>query len=439
MRSPSVLALALATVAVPALSVPAAAAGLVDLQRLAQQHDAGFAAARQAFLAGQEKWPLARAAILPAVAVSANLSRSETDTSATPAVGYSPYGYSVSLTQPLYAPGTWAGVEQGRLQADQAGIALRRAEQDLILRTAQAYFEVLKAESALAVVKAQQAAIAEQLAQARLGFEVGVATITDTHEAQARFDLTRAQEIEAANAVEVRRRALEKIIQTPLPVLAVWSTRATLPGVGDKPQADWIRQAEAASLPVRLAQLDEQIAQAGVGRVRADARPKVNLSASFSDSRNAYLSSGTLDTQTAKLGVDLTWPLYDGGRTGAGVREAQAGLDKARFDLEERRRQAGLEAREAHLGLVAGLARVKALEAAVNSSQLQIQSTRTGLEVGIRTRVDVLNAQQQLAAAHKDLDAARYDLLLTGLKLKAAVGDLTEADLAAADTRLSQP
>lgn len=431
--------LRLTACALALLAVPASAAGLVDIHRLAQQHDAGFAAARQAYRAGLEKQPLARAVALPSVVLSANLSRNQTDTSVTPSVGYSPYGYTLSLTQPLYAPGTWAGVEQGRLQAEQAGIALRRAEQDLILRAAQAYFEVLKAEAALAVVKAQQAAIAEQLAQARLGFEVGVATITDTHEAQARFDLTQAQEIEAANAVEVRRSALEKIIQTPLPALAVWSASAALPAVGDKAPADWIRQAIDAGLPVRLAQIDEQIAREGVGRVRADDRPKVNLSASFSDSRNSYLSAGTIDTQSAKLGVDLTWSLYDGGRTGAGVREAQAGLDKAHFELEERRRQAGLEAREAHLGLISGLARVKALEAAVSSSQLQIQSTRTGLEVGIRTRVDVLNAQQQLAAARKDLDAARYDLLLTGLKLKAAVGDLTEADLTAADARLKTP
>lgn len=434
MRRCSVLSLCLAAVSAPAL-----AAGLTDIHRLAQQQDAAFAAARQVYLAGLEKQPLARAAILPAVALSANLSRSQTDTSISPSVGYSPYGYTLSLTQPLYAPGTWAGVEQGRLQTEQAAIALRRAEQDLILRTAQAYFEVLKAESALTVVKAQQGAIAEQLAQARLGFEVGVATITDTHEAQARFDLTRAQEIEAANAVEVRRRALEKIIQSPLPALATWSVASGLPGVGDKPLADWIRRAEASSLPVRLAQIDEQIAREGVGRVRADDRPKVNLSASFSDSRNGYLSTGTIDTQSAKLGVDLTWPLYDGGRTGAGVREAQAGLDKARFDSEERRRQAGLDAREAYLGLVAGLARVQALEAAVQSSQLQIQSTRTGLEVGIRTRVDVLNAQQQGATASRDLDAARYDLLLTGLKLKAAVGELAEADLVALDARLKTP
>ena len=433
----SVLSLCLAVASVSA--APAFSAGLADIHRLAQQHDAAFAAARQSHRAGLERLPLARAAILPSVALTANLSRNQTDTSVSPAVSYSPYGYTLSLTQPLYAPGVWAGVEQGRLQAEQAGIALRRAEQDLILRTAQAYFEVLKTESALTVVKAQQAAIAEQLAQARLGFEVGVATITDSHEAQARFDLTRAQEIEAANAVEVRRRALEKIIQSPLPALAVWSAVSTPPGVGDKPLTEWIRQAEATSPPVRLAQIDEQIAREGVGRVRADDRPKVNLSASFSDSRNTYLSTGTIDTQAAKLGVDLTWPLYDGGRTDAGLREAQAGLDKARSDLEERRRQAGLEAREAYLGLVAGLARVKALEAAVQSSQLQIQSTRTGLEVGIRTRVDVLNAQQQLAAASRDLDAARYDLLLTGLKLKAAVGDLTEADLTAVDARLKTP
>jgi outer membrane protein len=426
------------TLALMALYAPGLglAAGLADLHRLAQQHDAAFSAAQQAHLAGLERLPQARAAVLPTVALSANAGRTRYDSSASAAVGYSPYGYTVSASLPVYAPGNWAGQEQGRLQAESARVALRRAEQDLILRTAQAYFEVLKADAALTVVKAQQAAIAEQLAQARVQFEVGVATIIDTHEAQARFDLTTAQEIEAINALEVKRAALERLIQLPVPALAVWSSKAVLPRI-EKTQADWVAQAVQSGWAVQAATLDEQVARAGANKVRADYRPKVNLSASFSDSRSGLSTTGgALDSQTGKLGLDLSWSLYDGGKTDSTNREAQANVAKAHFDLLDKQRQAGQDAREAYLGLVAGLARVKALDAAVQSSQAQINSTRTGLEVGIRTRVDVLNAQQQLASAQKDLDAARYDLLLTGLKLKAAVGDLSEADLKTADARL---
>lgn len=428
-----VRALVLVALYAPGLSL---AAGLVDLHRWAQQHDAAFSAAQQGYLAGLERLPQARSAVLPALALSANAGRTRYDSSASAAVGYSPYGYSVSATLPVYAPGNWAGQEQGRLQAELARIALRRAEQDLIVRVAQTYFDVLKADATLAVVKAQQAAIAEQLAQARVQFEVGVATIIDTHEAQARFDLTTAQAIEATNALEVKRAALERLIQLPVPALAVWTANAVVPNI-EKTQADWVAQAVQAGLAVQAATLDEQIAREGSHKVRADYRPKVNLSASFSDNRNGLSTAGAvLDSQTGKIGLDLSWSLYDGGKTDSVNREAQANLAKARFDLLDKQRQAGQDAREAYLGLMAGLARVKALEAAVQSSQAQTNSTRTGLEVGIRTRVDILNAQQQLASAQKDLDAARYDLLLTGLKLKAAVGDLSEADLKVADARL---
>lgn len=419
-----------------AITAPVFAAGLTDIHAQAKRQDSAYAAAYQTYLAGIEKAPQGRAGLLPSVALNAQYGHTRYDGGT--AVGYSPYGYTLTLTQPLYAPAPRAVARQGEAQAEQAGIALRQAEQDLILRTAQAYFEVLKAESAQAAIRSQQAAIAEQLAYAKRGFEVGTLTVTDTHEAQARADLAEAQAIEAANSVEIKRRALEKLIQATPPVQARWSAGASTPAPAGTQEA-WIERAATEALGVRSAQQALRIAEEALNKQRADDHPKLNLAASFNDSRNGYLSGVSLDSTTTKLGLELSWSLYEGGRTRSGEREMQAHLDKARFDLEERRRQARQDAREAWLGNLSGASRIRALEAAVRSSQLFQDATRLGLEVGVRTGIDLLNAQQQLASATRDLDAARYDLLLTGLKLEAAVGDLTEADLTAADARLKTP
>lgn len=410
-------------------------ANLSAIHDLAKAHDAEFAAARQAYLAGLEKEPQARASLRPSVSLSASYGRTESDS-----LGYSPYGYTLALSQPLYAPAAWAGLEQGKAQSALARIGLRKAEQDLILRVAAAYFDVLKAAAALDAVKAQQTAIAEQLAQAKKGFEVGTLTITDTHEAQARADLVHAQAIEAENALAVKRRALEKLIQAPLPVLAQWSDSATALAAPQQDGGVWATEAEKQGLGVQVAQLNVRLAEQGLQVKRADYRPKIGVTASYNDSRNTLTFNPTSpigEAQTRKVGVELSWPLYEGGRTNSGVREAQASIDKARFEVEDARRSAALAAREAYLGVLSGLSRLQALEAAVRSSQLQLDSTRLGLEVGIRTRIDVLNAQQQLYVARKDVVAARYDLMLASLKLKATRGDLVADDLASLDARLN--
>jgi outer membrane protein len=198
----------------------------------------------------------------------------------------------------------------------------------------------------------------------------------------------------------------------------------------------WLKQAEEGSLSVALNQSSLELARREVERQRGGHHPTLDLAASYSDNRNAASSNTTIDSQAGVIGLELGWVLYQGGAIDSRVREAVANQEKARYDLDEARRQSRLDARQGFLGVLSGDAQVRALEQALVSSEAQLRSTKLGLEVGVRTRVDVLNAQQQLFTTKRDLSAARYRTLLAGLQLKAAAGALREEDLAALDALL---
>ena len=419
----------------------ATGANLGAVYQLARDNDAKLAAAREAQKAGQEKVPQGRAGLLPAINLSANARRTDPESSAAGANNnaYNSRGFSLSLVQPIYRKQNLETYEQAKLQATLSDQELRLAEQDLILRTASAYFDVLQAQDALATAQAQKQAFTEQLAQARKSFEVGAATITDTHEAQARFDLTVAQEIAAQNDLEVKRRSLEKIINQEAPKLAQLFDVAKMPLPEPANMDAWVKQAEEGSLSVVLNQTGLEVARREVERQRGGHWPTLDLSASYSDNRNATVGASTgVNTKSAVLGVELGWVMYQGGAIDARVREAVANQEKARFDLEDARRQARLDARQGFLGVLSGDAQVRALEQALVSSEAQLKSTKLGLEVGVRTRVDVLNAQQQVFTTRRDLSAARYKTLLAGLQLKGAAGTLSEADIKALDALLKE-
>lgn len=415
-------------------------ANLSAIHDLARAHDAGYAAAREAHRAGQEKLPQGRALLRPTASLTATASHTDSDSSiAGYSQNYDPYGYSLSLTQPLYRKQNLESYEQAKLQVVQAEQALRAAEQDLRLRTAKAYFDVLQAIDVVNTAQAQKQAYAEQLAQAQKSFEVGVTTITDSHEAQARFDLTTAQEIAAQNDLEVKKNALEKIIGREAPKLASLdeSAKVTLPEPHD--MAAWVQQAQADNLTVQSGQTTLELARREVDKQKGGHLPTLDLTASYADNRGQVLgTTGGVTSRTGTIGLQLALPLYQGGSTDSKVREASANLEKARFDLDNARRQAVLDARQAYLGVVSGHAQVQALKQALVSSEAQLKSTKLGLEVGVRTRVDVLNAQQQISTTRKDLAVARYQTLVAGLTLKAAAGRLADDDLKALDRLLQE-
>ncbi len=412
------------------LSVDASALDLLQAYRDAQQHDSQFASARAAREASLEKAVQGRAGLLPQVSLGGDIKENDLSFRGT-GYRFSSNQYQIQLKQPLYNLGNFAQYEQGKLRTAAGEVQLDQARNELMLRVVQAYFDVLAAQDSVDFLRAQKAAIAEQLASAKRNFEVGTATITDTHEAQARFDLTEAQEIAAQNELEVRRNALAQVtgkLPAALPGLRPGiSITAPEPSSVDA----WVTQAEAGNFGVVGQALALEIAAQGVKATQAGHQPTVDAVASYSSSESFNpLFGGQLTQKVGAVGIQFALPIFTGFATSSQVREAVSLQEKARADLDTARRNAVQGTRSAYLGVQSGLSQVRALEAAETSSKLALEANQLGYQVGVRINIDVLNAQQQLYSTRRDLARARYDTLLSTLKLKSAVGGLSDADIA---------
>lgn len=416
----------------------AQAADLLETFRAAQANDPVIAAARAALQAGQEKLPQGRSLLLPSINLSANSTYNDSTTQyggPTFLPGgnyrYNSHGYGVSLTQPLFRQQNWLVYSEAELQVAQAEAQFRIAEQDLMLRVAQAYFDVLIAQDSVQLAEAQKTAIAEQLEQAKRNFEVGSATITDTHEAQARYDLTSAQEIAAQNDLEIKQRALQQLIDATPQNLKHLGKEFKLEAPQPADMEKWVSDAQSNSLQLAIAQASAGIAEKEVARNRGGHYPTVDLVANYSSNQSSGGSFGVGSDNTNKsIGVQLNLPLFQGGLVNSRWREAEANRERAKQALEDTRRSIALQTRQAYLGVVSGIARVKALQQALTSGESVLEASKLGQEVGVRTNLDVLNAQQQLYATRRDLYQAEYSYLISHLRLKAAVGSLGEEDLA---------
>jgi len=414
------------------------AADLLQVYREARANDAVFTSARATLEAGRERLTQGRALILPTV----NLTGSSTLTdgevrAATPNAVFSQRqfntnAWTVTLNQPLYRLGNWAQYQQAEFQVAQAEALFGQACQDLVLRVAQAYFDVLASQDSLAFIQAQKNAITEQLQQARRNFEVGTSTITDTHEAQARFDLSTSQEIVAQNDLEIRKRALQQLIGRFPDALIPLRSQLQLTPPQPAVMETWVETAQRQNFAVRVQEAAQEIASREVARNRAAHYPTVDLVGSLgSSSTTGSTGAGAAgsDIRTATIGLQLALPIYAGGATNSRIRESLALQDKVRSDLENSRRQAALSARQSFLGVTNGMAQVKALEQALISSETALASNKLGYEVGVRINIDVLNSQQQVFSTRRDMSRARYETIMNGLRLKAATGNLSEADL----------
>lgn len=432
---PTTLALAAAL-----LGPVAQADTLSEIYLQARAADPIFGAAQATAAAGREKEAQGRAGILPTVTASATLQRDIEHSSAVDSGRriYSNRPWSVTMTQPLMRVANYRGYEQGVLQAALADQQLRIAEQELLLRVAKAYFDVLQAQDALASMTAQRDAFAQQLAQSKRSFEVGLSSITDLNESQARSDIGNAQEIGARNDLEVKRRTLEKLIARDLPPLATVDPEAGVNIVNESQGSSLLERAPVDSLQVAAGETAERVANLEIDKQRAAAGPTIDIVVSASErSSTAYVSPG--NARDYRAGLELQFPIYQGGAASSRTREAVANLERARQELLNLRAQAKLDSRQAWLGVQSGAALYASLRQAQISGETQVKSTKRGFEVGTRTRVDVLNAEQQLYATRKDLSAARYQTLMAGLQLKAAAGALNEGDLRALDALMLRP
>ena len=419
----------------------AAADDLLQLYREARQKDSTLASAKAAWQATQEKIPQARSGLLPSVSVASSATYTIPDSTVQPTVsGFSKstqvnsniaLNASVSASQPLYRRQNNIVLDQAKVQVAQSTYVLQSADQDLAVRLAQAYFDVLLAQDTLAFVGAQKAATAESLAQAKRNFEVGTATITDTNEAQARYDQIVAQEIASLNDIEIKRRAIEVIIGRTSPALKPLAPNPPLETPAPDNLDAWSSKAEQGNLSILIANASLDIANLEVDRNRAARDPVVDLTGSYGHNEITGLTSAYPGTSLRQgvIGIQLSMPLYTGGLLDSRIREALANQDRARQDLESAKRSAAQSARTSYLNVTNGIAQVKALEQAVISAEVALASSKLGMEVGVRTNVDVLNAQQQVFSARRDLASARYAVITNTLRLKSATGSLIDTDL----------
>ncbi len=423
----------------------AGAADLLSAYHDAITYDAQFAAARAALDAGREKLPQGRSGLLPTIGFAANTawnddSRTSRTTGIETNTKYNSNGWTASLSQPLFRWQNWVAYTQSELAVAQAEAQFGVARQDLIVRVTQAYFDVLLAQDALATAQGQKTAIAEQLEAAKRTFEVGTTTITDTNEAQSRYDLIIAQELAAQSDLAVKQETLRTVIGKE-----VSSLKTLKPGVALlSPQPNdinqWVSMAETGNPGVLASHAAFEIAAREIEKQRAGHYPTLDLVASRN--KNAQGSSsipgfGGAEANNSSIGLQLSIPIYAGGLVASREREAVALKEKAAADLENTRRQATLGARQAYLGVTSGLAQVKAFEAALISSQSSLDSNKLGYDVGVRINIDVLNAQSQLYATQQSLSKARLDTLLALLRLKAAAGNLKEEDIQAINALLN--
>jgi len=412
----------------------AQAQSLAQLVEAARGYDAAYKSAQSQYQANLAKAEQAKALLRPSAGLDSTVRESNFDSlkTAVPDASFGTRDLTLSASQPLYRPANRASYEQGMKQLILAEALLKTAEQELVIRVSQAYFEVLTAQESLAFVKAQKSAVAEQLAAAKRNFEVGTSTITDTREAQARFDLVTAQEIAADNDLRVKRLALDQSVGTvnaqPLPLQMGANLDAA--AVGDA--ETWVQQAMAQSPGIEQARIGLEVAQLEIEKAKAGHLPTLDLRASYIGTRyrngNVIATSRT-DNNLAVVELKFNLPLYAGSATQNRIQETVALEEKSRNDLEGAKRAVAQATRAAYFGVQSGLGQVKALEAAEASSQSALDANKLGYQVGVRINIDVLNSQSQLFQTKRDLAKARYDVLLGQLKLRQAAGILKVDDV----------
>ncbi|TMH36117.1 MAG: TolC family outer membrane protein [Betaproteobacteria bacterium] len=422
---------------------------LIQIYRDALANDPIYASARANWAATQEVLPQARAGLLPLVSLLGIANQQDFHENlhsdpTTPFVQRFPtYSYTVSASQPLYRAQNWISYDQAKQQVSQADYVLASAQQDLILRVAQAYFDVLLARFNIEVLQSQKAAVSENLAQAKRNFEVGTATITDTNDAQAKYDQIVAQEISAQNDLDNKIATLRAIIgRTPNEL-----KRLSGPYQPDLPTPSaleaWVERSIRENYQVRIAQSNFDIAALEVGRQRAGHYPTLDLVASFQQGYAGAAASTNIaanfasDTRIGLIGVQLNVPIYQGGLVNSRVTQAVANQDVARQNLEGARRTAQLQAQTSFTGVTSGVAQIKAFEQALKSAQVSYDSNKLGLEVGVRTNLDVLNQQQQVFQTRFNLAQSYYNFIISALRLKQAVGALTDTDVERVNRDLS--
>ncbi len=422
------------------LAGAARAQGLTTLYEAARAYDATYLAARAQADAAEYRAAQAKSLGLPTVTGNVRGVARQIDLPRSDFNSNNALQTELNGRYPLFNRANQATMEQAERTLIASKAELEAAEQDLIIRLTQAYFDVLAAKDTVALAKTNKTAILEQLASAKRNFEVGTATITDTREAQSRADLATAQEIAAENDLINKRIALAYLVGRrdlePLPLV----TPVVLPTIVPKNVEEWVTVADTLHPQVIRARIAYEVAQLEINKAKAGELPTVDavatLGANYASGSSNQIIPGT--TRTGSIGVELNWPLYTGGSVQNRIKETVSLEQRSREEFENARRTVAQNTRVAFWGVQSGEALVKALEAAESSSRLSLEATQLGYRVGVRVNIDVLNAQTQLFQTQRDLFKSRYDVLVNSLRLRQASGQLTPNDLLAVNSLLAK-
>lgn len=413
----------------------AQAEDLLEIYQLALQNDAQLRAAMANRDSALEAKPQAEALLLPSISLSSDANLVRTDVNSSPSASaltdnpnnYATAGLALNLSQSIYRKEYNIQLDQADRQIAQAEVTYAAEEQNLIIRVAQAYFNVLSAEDTLEFAQAENAAIARQLDQAKQRFEVGLIAITDVHEAQAAFDQSRADLIQAENALDNAWEAQREIIKQSIEQLAPLADELPLSPPQPQNPEQWANTAQTENLSLQAANYGVDIARLNIDVQDSGDSPTLDLVGSHSlDLSNDKNGS---DLHTTVIGLQLNLPLYTGGAVNSRTRQARFDYEAAQQSLDQQRRSVNRSVRDAYRGVMSSISRVEALKASTISAESALEATTAGFEVGTRTMVDVLNAQRDLFSARSNYAQVRYDFILNGLLLKQATGNLSTEDL----------
>ena len=442
---------------------------LIKLFQEAAQYDPTYLSAKNNYIAGKEAYWQAFSVLLPQI--SGSYSTGHTDLRFDPNLSKADYGYSASgwglqLTQPIFNWAFFEKYKQGDLLTGVAENTFAQAQQDLILRVSQAYFDTLTSQDNLDLYRNKKGLIKQQLDQAKRNFEVGTATIVDTNEAQSRYDLVIAQEIAAESDLAVKKSALEQIVGRPIDAIFPLAKQAKIEQVvegrkikflkKDKGEIatndiieslhlptgqsmdDWAKQVEEVNYNVIVNRLNSEIAKSNYNSSLASRLPTVNLVGSTGyNTQLGSLTSALPNTYySTQYGLQLSMPIFTGGYITSTIRQNAALYDKSVSDLDLVKKTNATAAKQAYLGFNSGLTQIKAYEAAEKSALSSLQSNKVGYDVGVRINIDVLNAQDQLITTQSSLYKSRYDTIMSGLKLKSLAAVLNDDDLIAVNSLL---
>lgn len=421
------------------MALPAWSMDLMQAYQAAQQQDASVRAARAAADSQRERLPQARAQLLPNVSFSAgrsynDLTRTQVNILGNPTTtkeSYFSHNQTLQLRQPLYRKALWVGLEQAEHVVEDADATLEREEQNLGVRVAGAYMEILLAQDQLELVLKQQEVTLAQLDAARKLFSAGAGIRTDIDEAQARLDMSRAQELEARQNLDYTRRQLEVMVNQPVGALArVDATKLLLLPPVPTSLEEWVKQAESNSPEILSLQAKLETARLEVDKQQSGHYPTLDAVAQVTRSASENVTTPSSAYTNRLVGLQLNVPLYAGGYVNSTVRQALAEQTRAEEALEATRRDLAVRLHHEFRGVTEGVLKVSALEQAVKSAEQLVKSSRRSFEAGSRTLMDILNAEQQLQTTRRDLAQARYLYLISRIRLQALAGGDKEKSMA---------